>query len=142
MIGNKTKVDDLEARRIILETADAAAKAARKAARLLAKRQQELIDSRQRPSGGSQKDNDPAYAKRKKGKPPLWKTGRLRDPKTWRTSTRKGDGKVILRPPKDREMPIAVNRTRGYFTVFDELPADFEDETQALIDAEMKKVRT
>lgn len=143
MIGNGTKVDSLDARRITLEMADAAAKASRKALRMLAKEQQRLIDDGLKPDGSRQEQNTKKKAKEKKGKPPLWDTGRLRNPKTWSIKHDRGDGKMRIRPPKDRESVIAIlYALHNYVTVFHELPASFDAETQALLDEAMGKVKT
>jgi hypothetical protein len=118
------------------DVAEATERAALVVGKELGSMQQRLIDDEQKPDGSPQQR--PAKKKREKNDPtkvPLFDTGRLRDVSNWRVR-RKGGG-VSIRPPKDREAAVAINRSHGYVTVFDELPPEFGERLQEELDDQL-----
>jgi hypothetical protein len=132
-------VDGIDAEAFARDLERATRKGVRLALKDLAAEQRQLISEKKRPAGGAQKQNTPGTKRRKKGKPPLWNQGILRDDKQWRI--RKRGDEMVLRPPASRETAVAILRHEGFRTVFDELPEDFEGETlQGHLDEQSAKV--
>lgn len=104
----------------------------------LAEKQRALIYARQKPSGGGQQKNAASTVRKKKGKAPMLDKGILSDPKQW--ITRKRGDAFALRPPPSRKLAVWVNAARGYDTVFQGLPSDFNDMLQARLDENLKNV--
>ena len=109
----------------------------RESARSLAHEQERMIETSQAPDGSAQKANAPRYAKRKK-KPPLGRTGRLKDATAWRVRARGGD-EIVLQPPRDRVVAVELLTRRGFSLVTDTLPRDYDDRLQEELDAKLKK---
>jgi hypothetical protein len=98
---------------------------ARECALATADEQQALILAEQAPDGSPQQEvsrKTRAIKGRQGVSPnvPLYRTGRLANPATWRI--RKIKTGAVLRPPADREAAVAVLRSKGFKFVFERLP--------------------
>ncbi|MHC4647050.1 MAG: hypothetical protein ACYTBJ_16265 [Planctomycetota bacterium] len=133
--GGTTGID---AEKFAKDLARSTAKAAKEALKGLAATQAQLIDVGQKPDGSSQQKNKPSTIRRKKHNKPMFDKGVLHDVTQWRVRRRKNE--MVLRPPASRETAVAVNRSRNYRTVFDELPDAFDDALQAKLDEHTAKV--
>jgi len=113
-------------RKRVMDSFKLAQKHMRKMAKELAKMQKRLIEESKKPDGSPQKRNAPKYEARKKkrkNRKPLQNKFVLQNPANWRI--RRRDKDIVIRPPRSRELAVAVLSRWGFEMVFDEIPEKF-----------------
>lgn len=106
-------------------------------ARAIVLEQVRLIKAGEEPSGGRQKQNAPAYAERKRGKPPLVRDGILSDAAKWRIKVRP---KVVeIRPPEERREALYTLHYTGWKTFLAGLNDRVRKMAQKIVDWEIHR---
>ena len=123
----------------------AALKSAEELAKELVVINEKNIDAGRAPVG-AQKQNSPAWAAKKNGKPPLYDRGILKDARQWRVRVKAEKGQTWIDPPNYPGVGAAygITKAAGYKSIATDLPGGqtaYEQHAQPIVDRYIEAVK-